>query len=246
MQINKTPFACRGALHPGTFYPWNKAEGKFHPRNIQLGELYGSVPPVEAFIRGSTTFHPARFNSRGTFHPFNRGAFHVGTFHQARFHQGNIPPETLHLFFFFFTEGEHSMVEYSTWEHSVRGTFHRGTFHCEHSTFFTEAHSMQEHSIGEPQHRETFQPGIFNLGHGKPVDIPRGTLHPFARGTFHRGIFNSGEKHLGNMPSGTLHPFHMEIFHIPLNKTKQKHHQRQKQQQTNNYVLVIYTNLLSK
>ena len=216
MQINKTPFACRGALHPGTFYPWNKAEGKFHPRNIQLGELYGSVPPVEPFIRDSTTFHPARFNSRGTFHPFNRGAFHVGTFHQARFHQGIIPPETLHLFFFFFTEGEHSMVEYSTWEHS----------------------------IGE-WNRETFQPGIFNLGHGKPVDIPRGTLHPFARGTFHRGIFNSGKKHLGNMPSGTLHPFHMEIFHIPLNKTKQKHHQQQKQQ-TNNYVLVIYTNLLSK
>ena len=122
------------------------------------------------------------------------------------------------------------MVEYSTWEHSVRGTFHRGTFHCEHSTFFTEAHSMQEHSIVEYStwehsigewNRETFQPGIFNLGLRKPVDIPRGTLHPFARGTFHRGIFNSGKKHLGNMPSGTLHPFHMEIFHIPLNKTKQ-------------------------
>ena len=146
MQINKIPFAYRGILHPGTFYPWNKAEGKFHPRNIQLGELYGSVPPVEPFIRDSTTFHPARFNSRGTFHPFNRGAFHVGTFHQARFHQGNIPPETLHLILFFYRgrafhggifnlgtlcPGNVPQGKISLWTLNVfhRGTFHARTFH---------------------------------------------------------------------------------------------------------------------
>lgn len=188
----------RGNSIYGTFNSGNYKEA-FHQSNRSSGTVLHSTQQdltPEEHSTLSTGEHSTREHS-------TRQHSIRGTFHQKH--------ST------FSTEGEHSMVEYSAWEHSVRGTFHRGTFHCEHSTFFTEAHSMQEHSIveystwehsiGEPQHRETFQPGIFNLGHRKPVDIPRGTLHPFARGTFHHGIFRSGKN-----TWGTWHQEHSTLF----------------------------------
>ena len=213
MQINQTPFAYLGALHPGTFYPWNKAEEN------SIHGTFNSGNYKEAFHRW-TVLHFTQQDLTPEEHSVLSTGEHSSWKHSTRKHsiRGTFHQEHSTLS----TEGEHSMVEYVTWEHSIQGTFHR-----EHSTFSAEEHSMQEHSvveystwehsIGEPQHRETFQLGIFNLGHRKPIDIPRGTLHPFARGTFHRGIFNSRKNHLGNMP-----PFHMEIFHISLNRTKQK------------------------